>query len=358
MAVVKRTREYEAWLAGTIKVLPKDIALKHRLMAQSVFPFLRATFYRWVDLWREVCPDLAAAPEILAVGDLHVENFGTWRDAEGRLVWGINDFDEAAPMPYAIDLVRLATSALLAFGEGSLTIGSRAACAAILDGYAQGLAQGGQPFVLEEDHPGLRLLALSEERDPVRFWAKLTAVRPNVRPPAQIRRLLDRDLPARGLPFRTIHRVAGLGSLGRERYVALAAWHGGLVAHEAKALLPSAYSWAIGKPAKKIRYMRIIERAIRCPDPFVRVEEDWLLRRIGPHCSRIELSALPKRRDEARLLHAMGRETANIHHGTPEAVAAIRKDLTRRKPEWLLAAAQGMAEATTRDWKQWKAATR
>ena len=55
---------------------------------------------------------------MLAVGDIHVENFGTWRDAEGRLVWGVNDFDEAARMPYAIDIVRLATSAVLAEVQG------------------------------------------------------------------------------------------------------------------------------------------------------------------------------------------------------------------------------------------------
>jgi len=36
---------------------------------------------------------------VLAVGDLHVENFGTWRDAEGRLIWGVNDFDEAWRLP-------------------------------------------------------------------------------------------------------------------------------------------------------------------------------------------------------------------------------------------------------------------
>ena len=57
---------------------------------------------------------LARAPRALAVGDLHVENFGTWRDVEGRLIWGINDFDEAWRLPYTNDLVRLATSALLA----------------------------------------------------------------------------------------------------------------------------------------------------------------------------------------------------------------------------------------------------
>ncbi|MGL1576695.1 DUF2252 family protein, partial [Vibrio parahaemolyticus] len=72
------------------------------------------TFWRWVEVMPGVCPDLVTAPRVLAVGDLHVENYGTWRDAEGRLVWGINDFDEAFEMPYALDLLRLATSALLA----------------------------------------------------------------------------------------------------------------------------------------------------------------------------------------------------------------------------------------------------
>ena len=39
------------------------------------------------------------------VGDLHVENYGTWRDAEGRLVCGNNDFDETCPLPYTNDVV-------------------------------------------------------------------------------------------------------------------------------------------------------------------------------------------------------------------------------------------------------------
>ena len=51
-------------------------------------------------------------------------------------------------------------------------------------------------------------------------------------------------MPERGPHWRVAHRVAGLGSLGRERYVALADWHGGSVAREAKALAPSACVWA------------------------------------------------------------------------------------------------------------------
>ena len=59
--------------------------------------FLRVTFYRWVEQWAKMCPRLAWQKEhvVLAVGDLHVENFGAWRDSRERLAWGVNDFDEA-----------------------------------------------------------------------------------------------------------------------------------------------------------------------------------------------------------------------------------------------------------------------
>ena len=40
------------------------------------------------------------------MGDLHVENFGTWLDSRERLVWGMNDFDEACELPFTSDLVR------------------------------------------------------------------------------------------------------------------------------------------------------------------------------------------------------------------------------------------------------------
>jgi len=83
-------------------------------MAEGLFAFFRATFYRWIQCWPAVCETENEAPQVLSVGDIHVENFGTWRDAEGRLIWGVNDFDEAWPLPYTNDLVRLATSALIA----------------------------------------------------------------------------------------------------------------------------------------------------------------------------------------------------------------------------------------------------
>jgi hypothetical protein len=114
MNLFKATQEFEIWLAKRLPVVRQDLVLKHTLMAEAPFPFFRATFYRWLQQWPGLCGEAAKAPAVLAVGDLHIENFGTWRDEEGRLIWGVNDLDEAWPAPYTINLVRLATSAYLA----------------------------------------------------------------------------------------------------------------------------------------------------------------------------------------------------------------------------------------------------
>ena len=184
VSIVAATRSYETWVGRQVPLVRADIAFKHEQMALAAFPFLRATFYRWVQQWAVCCPDLATTPKVLAVGDLHTENFGTWRDDEGRLIWGINDFDEAFPLGYTIDLVRLATSARMAIDAGTLQITPREACAAILEGYRDGINGDGRPFVLEEDHPVLRAEATSELRDPVTFWQRMIALPTMRRPPS------------------------------------------------------------------------------------------------------------------------------------------------------------------------------
>src|SRR5208283_1002942 len=354
MNIQTATRQYETWLAGHIRVVKNDLGAKHELMAQDAFSFLRATFYRWMQLFPALCPKLAGAPNVLAVGDLHVENYGTWRDTEGRLVWGINDFDEVFPLPYTIDLVRLATSAWLVIELGHLSLVPANACAAILEGYTTGLENGGEPFILAEKHPLLREVATSRLRDPTLFWEKFAAL-PTLRPvPAKVMLMLKQAMPERALAFRVAHRRTGLGSLGRERFTAIADWHGGKIAREAKALLPSACAWARGVSNKEIYYSRMLSSAIRAPDPFLVVKKGWVLRRLSPYCSRIELSQLPRGHDEEKLLRAMGRELANIHFGTPRAMPAVRRDLRQRKLIWLRQAAEVMAEATLKDWKEWR----
>src|SRR5258708_1755044 len=108
MDIHQASRSYETWVRRYTSVVRSDLRHKHARMRESPFVFLRATFYRWLQRWPEVCPQLLDAPKALAIGDLHIENFGTWRDCEGRLIWGVNDVDEVCLLPYTQDLVRLA----------------------------------------------------------------------------------------------------------------------------------------------------------------------------------------------------------------------------------------------------------
>ena len=357
-SIIRATRDYEAWLASQVQVVKVDVQAKHKLMAEDGFSFLRATFYRWAQLFPTLCPKLSRAPTVLGVGDLHVENYGTWRDAEGRLVWGINDFDEACPLPYTNDLVRLATSGWLAIEADDLRLGPGAACRVILEGYAAGLEDGGRAVVLSEHNRWLRDAVTSRLRDPMKFWQKLVA-QPAVRDVAtDVRSLLESALPEPTLELRMVHRQSGLGSLGRPRFTALAEWRGGKVAREAKPLLLSAWLWAAGAVGdKRIYYDQCVRHAVRAHDPFLRTHGAWILRRLSPYCSRIELRQMPRWRDEQKLLWTMGYELANVHLGTRGASARIRTDLRRHKPKWLRQSAETMAEATLADWKEWKRKT-
>jgi hypothetical protein len=198
-------------------------------------------------------------------------------------------------------------------------------------------------IVLAEHRRWLRELALGDLRDPVVFWAKFDSLRPaSGRVPREAFRFL---LPDSKLPYRVVRRVAGVGSLGRPRFVALARWGGSLIAREAKALLPSALVWARGGRPGTATGSALLRRAVRVADPVFAVRGQWIVRRLAPDCSRIELNELPRLRDERKLLRAMGWETANLHLGTRRM--GTGRDLKSRPRRWLEKAATSMAESWT-----------
>ncbi len=356
MNINKATRQYEKWLTAYTPLIQADLDTKHTQMKADAFSFLRATFYQWAQTWPAVCPDLSKAPVVLSVGDLHVENFGTWRDTEGRLIWGVNDFDEAAYLPYTNDLVRLATSAHLAIDAAHLKLERVCACDAIISGYVDGLKVSGKPFVLAEEHAWLRDIARSSLSDPITYWQKMDGLRDaKADIPESALVAIEHVLPSATPGYQVKHRVAGLGSLGHPRYVALSHWGGGRIAREAKALVPSGCVWANkGAGPVEIYYQAIVDRAVRCPDPFVQLQGHWTVRRLAPDCARIELSSLPQERAEKQLLYAMGWETANIHLGSHAAVAEVKADLKKRKKGWLQQAVEAMADTIQNDWQAWK----
>jgi hypothetical protein len=235
-----------------------------------------------------------------------------------------------------------------------LKIRGTAVSKAILDGYVACLRSGGRPFVLEEHHDWLRAIANGKLRNPERFWNKIGELPTVGDVPKGARRALQGLLPQRNIGFRVAHRVAGVGSLGHERFVAISDWQGARIAREAKALTPSACLWA--HPAKgkgRILYEEVLETACRALDPFVRMRGRWLVRRLAPDCSRVELTDLPARVDEKRLLESMGFETANIHLGSGKAMKAVRRDIARRGKSWLHEATKMMIDNVTEDYEDW-----
>ncbi len=365
MQIVEATRSFECWLKEQIPIVKTDLDYKHLQMRADPFLFFRATYYRWAQIWPEHCRKLARAEQSHVVGDLHIENFGTWRDAEGRLVWGVNDFDEAHPMAFTNDLVRLAVSALLAAESSShFHLSPGEICQQLTDGYRDMLEKGGESFVLMEAHPELRRMAIQDLRQPAAFWKRLEEKSAPARHPlpSSARKAIRDLLPKGAEPgYRVLSKPKGLGSLGRERYLALFPYHGGIVAREAKTVAPSAWLWASGRGKRCGKgnpwLQKIVCSAVRCPDPWWEVRRGWLVRRLGPDCSRIDIDELVHHRDLASLLHAMGAETANIALGTPgKARKRIRAELAELPTDWLLTAAHEMQKACLRDWREFKRA--
>lgn len=354
----KANAEYERWLSDALDgaIVAADLREKHAKMASGAFPFLRATYWRWAETILEVCPRLANAPQVLAVGDIHLENFGMWRDDDGRLVWGVNDFDEAAVMPYALDLVRLATSAALARPSRKYRNGDT--CTAILEGYRRGL-NSPRPFVLDEEHAWLRGLFVVDERDRAKFWTKVKAQKAGRRPPKRFRRALAAAMPEKGLEIEKFYpRQAGTGSLGRQRWVGVADWHSGLVLREAKALVPSGWVRAQSGKSRRLHVQEIADGRYRAPDPWYSADDELVVRRLSPNTRKIEVAEEPQELLNPRMLRAMGHELANIHLGTGEHRRAIERDIEKRREGWLHRNTTRAAAFVTGEFEAWRATAR
>lgn len=351
-SIAESARGYETWLHHRLgdRIVTADVVHKREKMRESPFVFLRATYWRWAETILDLCGDARDAPSILAIGDVHLENFGTWRDAEGRLVWGVNDFDDAALMPYPLDLVRLAASALLAPDSPS----PAALCTWLWRGYQAGLADP-QPVILERDHRWLREAILLPEKARAKWWDKLAASDEPI--PPLYRAALAAAMPDPAAPLVAFARRAGTGSLGKPRYAGIADWRGGPVVRECKAILPSV--WRMFAPSADARAGAtpddtilagvIAGGATRAIDPHYHVADGLVVRRLSPNSRKIEADDAGALLVSRAMITAMGREIATCHAGDGARIAAVRADCASRTPEWLETMAREAAAAVHRD---------
>jgi len=130
---------------------PTAFRVKYRKMATDPFAFYRGTaclFYADVTEQRDEWVDERSGG-IWIHGDLHAENFGTYMNSDGRLVFDVNDFDEAYIGHFTWDLQRFAASlALMGWRKALPEEGVRGLVARYLRGY---LAQVSHYEQIDED---------------------------------------------------------------------------------------------------------------------------------------------------------------------------------------------------------------
>jgi Uncharacterized protein conserved in bacteria (DUF2252) len=369
MSFLKDNASFEAWLRARCDVYEPDLEYKHKRMRRDAFTFLRATYFRWAKGIETVCPELKNTLAVLSVGDIHLENFGTWRDDEGRLVWGVNDFDEAAVTPYAYDLVRLAASARLAreaknAEEGGLApfakVSDHDTADAILSGYREGLKEP-RPTLLDEQETWLRPYVACSDEQRAKFWKSKIDTLLAERPADEVMAGFAASLPKDASILRTMRRPkVGGGSLGRPRFVAIANWCGGHIVREAKALVPSAWDWAHGNAQATIRFEDLFKGPHRSPDPWLRVNGRYIFRRLAADARKVDLAQnedtdapIAHDANARKLLHAMGFDLGAISAAEVHQSAAITQDLDKRNPSWLHDAAKVAAQWVNEDYKMW-----
>ena len=147
---------------------PERLAMKYRAMRNSPFVFLRGTCH----LFYARLPKTGifrSAPPVWSCGDLHIENFGSYKGDNRLTYFDINDFDEAALAPASWDLARLATSIFVGGHDCGLSKPlAHALAARLIDTYTTTLAGGRALWLERETSEGLVRTLLSQLRERTR----------------------------------------------------------------------------------------------------------------------------------------------------------------------------------------------
>jgi uncharacterized protein (DUF2252 family) len=221
---------------------------KYQAMATDPFSFFRGTCHLFHQDW-PVGAAIDRTPQIWICGDLHLENFGTYKGIgsedlhlpKRQVYFGINDFDEAALAPVTRDLARLAVSILLVGKHIGLPKDERSELATEMwDKYCNTVATGEVSTLSKADGIVGELLQTANDRQRPEFLRKYLAddhslqnIEDKLLPVPEPRRsqvlavyqewAALQSRPAFYDCLDIKQRIAGLGSLGVDRYLLLIA---------------------------------------------------------------------------------------------------------------------------------------
>jgi uncharacterized protein (DUF2252 family) len=322
--------------------IERDKALaraKIKRMVEGPFPFFRGTFHLFAkDVIDETFGPLGdAGDELAIVGDIHAENYGTFKGDDGAIHYDINDFDETTTGRFGLDIGRLAASFFLACRDRTDPL-ERAVHVTLagITAYTEELARRfkgkhGEADVRADRPSGSAAIdellreAAAAKREA--FLGKITEVKKGGRrfvrsakyftlpddQAAQAARLVEDYRKRIGLDHEPAFfavedvagRVAGIGSMGRFRYAALIAGkgEGKGVLLEFKESMPSAYDTGRGREkgaaALKKRAEAVVgmmRRSQSASNKYLGWAIDggqsFQVRQLGPHDQRAETNEL------------------------------------------------------------------
>jgi uncharacterized protein (DUF2252 family) len=226
---------------------------KYEKMKKDPFSFFRGSCHLFHDDW-PIGAEIDRAPQIFICGDLHLENFGTYKGADRsacasgdrQVYFGINDFDEGMYGAMTRDITRLAVSVLLVGEMLGLKNADRSALVTnLLDNYRQTLLTGQHQSIREAQGVVGDLLVKSADRsrsDLLKKYLgdvdsdKLQEKDDKILAIADSRRdqvlavyrdwAQQQSQPEFYKCLDVKQRLAGLGSLGVDRYLLLVAGKG------------------------------------------------------------------------------------------------------------------------------------
>ena len=232
-------RAIEAFNRGR---LPALLALKYRKMAATPFGYFRGTNHLFHADWPGGAW-LERMPAVWLNGDLHLENFGTYRGDNRLVYFDIGDFDDGCLGPVGRDLLRFLAGLFLAARELDLGRSDGRLARIFIAGYRAALSGGKARWIERRTATGLigMLLKDLERRTQADLLLRRTVMKKNGRrlrgdtgkalklPAAERTRVeafLERFARNRADPeffgvLDVAQRVAGIGTLGLPRYVVL-----------------------------------------------------------------------------------------------------------------------------------------
>ncbi len=371
------------------------VRLKYQALAHDPFSFLRGTCHLFCQDFPEALKN-QQAPLAWICGDLHVENFGSYKGDNRLTYFDINDFGEAALAPANWELARLLVSVLVA-GE-SLRLApqlSTGLCQSFLDAYVAALASGKPRWVERAVAKGMvkELLQSVKTRSRVDFLNKRTTLAGGKRSlrldPAKTLPVADADrdkvsafmasyaqrqqVPAFFKVLDVARRIAGTGSLGLERYVILVRGRGAPDAHflldlkyaPASAVAPFLHNRQPAWRSEAERVVTIQQRVQAIEPAFLEAvsigTRSYVLQELLPSQDRIALAAWNGKSQRLdALMRTMGSIVAwdQLRSGGREGAADADTWIAYAgaAASWrhdLLACAHAYRDQVIADWKQY-----